>query len=377
MKVRLTVLIVVLAVLVPAGAAAQEVVEYYALDAVGSVRVVFNPDGTVKGRMDYMPFGGELQPAVGLPPEAFAGLFRDPEAGLDHAQARSYQVRTGRFASVDPIYAGLFKPQKWNRYTYARNSPLGFVDPSGLSEQRVHPSGMIKVGGQYVHVQGFYDSIGLRGAGSSGPGDDTMLIDPGVWDTGDGSETTGTPPTQTPPTTTPTGKNPDGDGNKSIATKLTDAARRILCAVIPSARVMGLDGAVGALVSPTGTVTATINYDTGMVELGTAGGVTVGWNGGATGNVSAGLTWGRRTPGPDPVILGGTASAKALFGGGLSGQGVEGTFSLSAQIGIGFPSVSAGMTVMKPGPVVAAGSVARYGTAPDVALTIVRNRVCR
>lgn len=174
------------------------------------------------------------------------------------------------------------------------------------------------------------------------------------------------------PTTTSTGTKPD-----SIATKLIDTARRVSCAVIPSARVMALDGAVGALVSPTGAITATINYDTGMVELGTAGGVTMGWNGGATGNVSAGLSWGTRTPGPNPVVLGGTASAKALFGGGLSGQRVEGTFSLSAQIGVGLPSVSAGMTVMKPGPVVAAGSVARYGTGPDVALTIVRNRVCR
>jgi RHS repeat-associated protein len=117
----------------PVPALAQtETVEYYALDAVGSVRVVFNPDGTVKGRMDYTPFGGALQPAVGLPPEAFAGLFRDPEAGLDYAQARSYQVRTGRFNRPDPVYAGLFDPQKWNRYAYARNSPLSFTDASGL-----------------------------------------------------------------------------------------------------------------------------------------------------------------------------------------------------------------------------------------------------
>jgi RHS repeat-associated protein len=124
-----------LAVLLPQAALAQtETVEYYALDAVGSVRVVFNADGTVKGRMDYTPFGGELQPAVGLPPEAFAGLFRDPEAGLDHAPARAYQVRTGRFNRPDPVYAGLFNPQRWNRYAYARNNPLRFVDPSGLSE---------------------------------------------------------------------------------------------------------------------------------------------------------------------------------------------------------------------------------------------------
>jgi hypothetical protein len=43
-------------------------------------------------------------------------------------------VRTGRFTRPDPVYAGLFNPQRWNRYAYARNNPLRFVDPSGLSE---------------------------------------------------------------------------------------------------------------------------------------------------------------------------------------------------------------------------------------------------
>jgi RHS repeat-associated protein len=74
-----------------------EVVEYYALDAVGSVRVVFDASGTILGRMEYTPFGGEFLSGQALPSQRFAGLFRDGEAGLDYAQARSYQVRTGRF----------------------------------------------------------------------------------------------------------------------------------------------------------------------------------------------------------------------------------------------------------------------------------------
>src|SRR3989304_9489738 len=85
--------------------------------------------------MDYGPFGQELSPATALPDRRFAGLFRDGEAGLDHAQARSYQARTGRFSTVDPIYAGLFEPQRWNRYAYALNSPLSQTDASGLLAQ--------------------------------------------------------------------------------------------------------------------------------------------------------------------------------------------------------------------------------------------------
>ncbi len=117
----------------PAVALGQtERVEYYALDAIGSVRVVFDASGNIVGRMDYGPFGMDLNGATGMPPERFAGLTRDGEAGLDYAQARSYQVRTGRFTAPDPVYAGLFDPQQWNRYTYGRSNPLTYVDPTGL-----------------------------------------------------------------------------------------------------------------------------------------------------------------------------------------------------------------------------------------------------
>jgi RHS repeat-associated protein len=125
-------LLLVVVALMPAATFAQsETVEYYGLDALGSVRVVFDASGHVVTRVDYTPFGAEVVPAAGLPDQRFAGLFRDPEAGLDYAQARSYQVRTGRFNAPDPVYAGMFDPQKWNRYAYARNSPLTFVDPDG------------------------------------------------------------------------------------------------------------------------------------------------------------------------------------------------------------------------------------------------------
>ncbi len=116
----------------PPAQAQSEQVEYYALDALGSVRVVFDANGTILGRMDYGPFGEELSGATGLPDRRFAGLFRDGEAGLDAAGARSYQVRTGRFSSVDPVYAGIFEPQRWNRYSYALNSPVSLSDSSGL-----------------------------------------------------------------------------------------------------------------------------------------------------------------------------------------------------------------------------------------------------
>jgi RHS repeat-associated protein len=113
----------------------QEVIEYYAQDALGSVRVVFNAAGQVTARADYEPFGEAFTwpgaPGGALPAERFTGQERDPEASQDYFGARYYQPRHGRFSQGDPVYAGLFDPQQWNRYACARNNPLSFVDPDG------------------------------------------------------------------------------------------------------------------------------------------------------------------------------------------------------------------------------------------------------
>jgi RHS repeat-associated protein len=127
--------VVALGLCLPMPAAAQDVVEYYGTDAIGSVRIVFDVNGNVVGRMDYGPFG-EQQSASATGHKSYAGLFRDGEAGLDYAEARSYQGRTGRFNAPDSVYAGLFNPQRWNLYSYAVNNPLLFVDTTGLDIDR-------------------------------------------------------------------------------------------------------------------------------------------------------------------------------------------------------------------------------------------------
>ncbi|MGK2887901.1 MAG: RHS repeat-associated core domain-containing protein, partial [Rhodococcus sp. (in: high G+C Gram-positive bacteria)] len=52
---------------------------------------------------------------------------------LDYMHARYYNPNLGRFLSVDPIRGQLQYPQSWNRYTYVRNSPLNYTDPTGLA----------------------------------------------------------------------------------------------------------------------------------------------------------------------------------------------------------------------------------------------------
>ena len=109
------------------------VVEYYHLDALGSVRAVTDATGAVVRRHDYFPFGEEAAPPPGADPLRFAGKARDAETGLDYFRARYYASRAGRFTTVDPEHVGgnIFDPQSWNAYAYARNNPFRFVDPSG------------------------------------------------------------------------------------------------------------------------------------------------------------------------------------------------------------------------------------------------------
>lgn len=122
---------------------------YTTCDTLGTPRVITGAGGTVAGRHDYMPFGEELWAGAGPRGasqgygvsdglrQKFTGYERDAETGLDYAQARYYGSTQGRFTSADPLHASAVtnRPQTWNRYSYALNNPLRFVDPNGLSPQ--------------------------------------------------------------------------------------------------------------------------------------------------------------------------------------------------------------------------------------------------
>jgi len=68
-------------------------------------------------------------------PHKFTGKERDSESGLDNFGARYNSSSMGRFTRPDPIMFSkqkLLDPQQWNMYSYARNNPLRFLDPTGL-----------------------------------------------------------------------------------------------------------------------------------------------------------------------------------------------------------------------------------------------------
>jgi RHS repeat-associated protein len=109
----------------------DEAIEYYHQDAVGSVRAVTDEVGAVVRTHDYFPFGEGVSAIDGYV-QRYADQEGDPESGSSYFGARYYRAWTGRFTTVDPVFAGVGNPQRWNRYAYALNSPLTYVDPDGL-----------------------------------------------------------------------------------------------------------------------------------------------------------------------------------------------------------------------------------------------------
>ena len=114
-----------------------QVVEYYHLDALGSVRAVTDKDSQVIARHDFLPFGDELSPQN--PPKdrkLFTGQERDFETGLDYFHARQLRVDLGRFTAPDPLTDLAWTDAvrgATNAYGYVQSNPLGFIDPSGAS----------------------------------------------------------------------------------------------------------------------------------------------------------------------------------------------------------------------------------------------------
>lgn len=146
--------LLLLGLALPPSVPAADIVRYVELDAVGSVRVVTDDHGAVVERHDYLPFGEECttgacasNPGVGAgQPKKFTGKERDTETGLDYFGARYYGASTGRFTTVDPVYTwqeNLVDPQRWNRYAYARNNPLRYVDPDGRAIDTIADIGFI------------------------------------------------------------------------------------------------------------------------------------------------------------------------------------------------------------------------------------------
>ncbi len=109
---------------------------YYHPDHLGSVNLITDHTGAQVRLQEFSPFGtlsrSEQAPGAGDNPFHFTGKRLDSSTGLYYYGARYYDPELGRFIQADPTVQHPDDPQDLNRYAYARNNPLRYVDPTGL-----------------------------------------------------------------------------------------------------------------------------------------------------------------------------------------------------------------------------------------------------
>ena len=111
-------------------------VQYVLNEHLGSTAVT--ADGTSSRTTKYAPYGttrsesGTGPLGSSSPTERkFTGQRLDASTGLYFYNARYYDPAIGRFLSPDSLVPNPGNPQDLNRYSYVRNNPLKYTDPSG------------------------------------------------------------------------------------------------------------------------------------------------------------------------------------------------------------------------------------------------------
>jgi len=105
-------------------------------DALGSVDTITNSQGEVIERSLYKPFGEHLRlytkpDSRSITNRGYTGHEEiEDSGGLVHMNARVYDPTLGRFMSADTLIQDPYDMQTYNRYSYVRNNPLKYTDPS-------------------------------------------------------------------------------------------------------------------------------------------------------------------------------------------------------------------------------------------------------
>lgn len=105
-------------------------INYYHNDHLGSATVLTDQSGAVVEKSSYEPYG-EIKQGGTKSKFGYTGQEKDSETGLNYYDARYYDPHLQRFIQPDTLLPDIYDPQQLNRYSYARNNPLKYTDPTG------------------------------------------------------------------------------------------------------------------------------------------------------------------------------------------------------------------------------------------------------
>ena len=109
------------------------VLTYLLADHLGSNSLITSDNGTFLSETRYKPWG-ELRYTTGTTttPYNYTGQYSNTaDFGWMYYKARWYDPNLGKFGRADSIVPGAGDPRAWDRYSYVKNNPVRYNDPSG------------------------------------------------------------------------------------------------------------------------------------------------------------------------------------------------------------------------------------------------------
>ncbi|MBM3250058.1 MAG: hypothetical protein FJZ09_04340 [Candidatus Omnitrophica bacterium] len=129
-------------------------ISYYHPDHLGSSNSISNSSGSLAQLSEYRPFGELSRNSGNATNYYFTGKELD-STGLYYYGARYYDAAIGRFITPDPVDQNYTTPQSLNRYSYCRNNPLRYIDPTGNYELDINEIEPGDIGMQLVGTNKF------------------------------------------------------------------------------------------------------------------------------------------------------------------------------------------------------------------------------